>query len=147
MGLWSFVKESGASLFGSKAEAATAPAPEAIKAEMDKIGLDTTGVAISVAGDKVKRDGKAVTPEMKEKIILATGNLQGVAAVEAEPDADPPVFYTVQKGDTLSAIAKVTMGKASLYTAIFAANTPMLSHPDKIYPGQMLRIPQTTHRP
>ena len=51
------------------------------------------------------------------------------------------MFYTVKKGDTLSAIAKATLGKASLYPAIFEANKPMLSHPDKIYPGQKLRIP------
>ena len=78
---------------------------------------------------------------MKEKIILAAGNIQGVATVEAESDAAEPVFYTVKKGDTLSAIAQHTLGKASLYPSIFEANKPMLSHPDKIYPGQMLRIP------
>ncbi|MDB5661269.1 MAG: peptidoglycan-binding protein LysM [Cypionkella sp.] len=143
MGLWSFVKESGASLFG-KADAATAPEPEAIKAAMDKVGLDTTGVEIKVEGDKVKVEGTAVTPEMKEKIILAAGNVQGVATVEAESDAAAPVFYTVKKGDNLSTIAQHTLGKASLYTAIFEANKPMLSHPDKIYPGQMLRIPPAT---
>lgn len=140
MGLWSFVKDAGSSLFGSKAEAATVE-PEALKKEMDKIGLDTTGVEIKVEGDKVEIVGTAVSPEMKEKIILAAGNVQGVATVEATPDASEPVFYTVKKGDTLSAIAKHTLGKSSLYPAIFEANKPMLSHPDKIYPGQMLRIP------
>ena len=50
-------------------------------------------------------------------------------------------FYTVQKGDTLSAIAKQYYGNANLYMAIFEANTPMLDHPDRIYPGQVLRIP------
>lgn len=49
--------------------------------------------------------------------------------------------YTVKKGDTLSAIAKAAYGKASRYPLIFEANRPMLSDPDKIYPGQVLRIP------
>ena len=49
--------------------------------------------------------------------------------------------YTVEKGDTLSAIAKKFYGDASDYPIIFEANKPMLSDPDKIYPGQVLRIP------
>jgi LysM repeat protein len=51
------------------------------------------------------------------------------------------MFYTVQKGDTLSAIAKRHYGEANAYMAIFEANRPMLEHPDRIYPGQVLRIP------
>ena len=49
--------------------------------------------------------------------------------------------YTVVKGDTLGKIAKEFYGNAAKYPLIFEANKPMLSHPDKIYPGQMLRIP------
>ncbi|MEZ5466430.1 MAG: LysM peptidoglycan-binding domain-containing protein [Lysobacterales bacterium] len=49
--------------------------------------------------------------------------------------------HTVQKGDTLSKIAKEVYGNAGKYPIIFEANQPMLSHPDKIYPGQVLRIP------
>jgi nucleoid-associated protein YgaU len=47
----------------------------------------------------------------------------------------------VKKGDTLSAIAVVVYGNANQYNKIFEANKPMLTHPDKIYPGQVLRIP------
>lgn len=50
-------------------------------------------------------------------------------------------FYTVKSGDTLSKIAKEFYGEANKYTQIFEANKPMLKDPDKIYPGQMLRIP------
>ena len=50
-------------------------------------------------------------------------------------------FYTVRKGDTLSAIAKRHYGDANAYNSIFEANRPMLDHPDRIYPGQVLRIP------
>ena len=49
--------------------------------------------------------------------------------------------YTVVKGDTLGKIAKEFYGNAAKYPLIFEANKPMLSDPDKIYPGQMLRIP------
>ena len=49
--------------------------------------------------------------------------------------------YTVAKGDTLSKIAKEFYGEANKYHQIFEANKPMLKDPDKIYPGQMLRIP------
>ncbi|MDR5651767.1 peptidoglycan-binding protein LysM [Ruixingdingia sedimenti] len=142
MGLWSFVKDAGKSLLGSKAEAATLPDEQALKQEVAGLGLDTTGVDIKVEGDKVVVKGAAVSPEVKEKIILAVGNVEGVAAVEADADGDEPVFHTVVKGDTLSAIAKKTLGNANRYPEIFEANKPMLTHPDKIYPGQVLRIPQ-----
>ncbi|MBD3786965.1 MAG: peptidoglycan-binding protein LysM [Sphingomonadales bacterium] len=87
--------------------------------------------------------GKAVDAATKEKIILAVGNTNGVASVETAQDEDTQeaVFHTVVKGDTLSAIAKKTLGNANRYMEIFEANKPMLSHPDKIYPGQTLRIP------
>jgi nucleoid-associated protein YgaU len=51
-------------------------------------------------------------------------------------------FYTVKSGDTLSAIAKRYYGDANRYSAIFEANKPMLTDPDKIYPGQTRRIPR-----
>ncbi|WP_386683334.1 peptidoglycan-binding protein LysM [Loktanella sp. R86503] len=144
MGLWNFVKNAGKKLTGNDDEA---PSAEALSKEVSDLGLDAKDVDIKVDGDKVtvSSKGKALTQEAKEKLILAVGNVDGVAAVEdavEAEDAAEPVFYTVKKGDTLSAIAQNTMGKASAYTAIFEANKPMLTHPDKIYPGQVLRIPQ-----
>jgi nucleoid-associated protein YgaU len=62
-----------------------------------------------------------------------------VVAPEPEPVA---VFYTVVSGDTLSGISKKHYGDAMKYMKIFEANTPMLQDPDKIYPGQVLRIPE-----
>ncbi len=143
MGLWNFVKDAGKSLFGSKAEAAEAPKEEALTAELKDLGLDTKGVELKVEGDKVVVSGKAIDAETKEKIILAVGNVGGVAAVETTEDDDmaDAVFHTVAKGDTLSAVAKKTLGNANRYMEIFEANKPMLKHPDKIYPGQVLRIP------
>lgn len=145
MGVWSFVKDAGKSLFGGKAEAADAPQEDVLKQEVKNLGLDTTGMDIKVGEDgKVVVSGTAVSQEMKEKVILAVGNVEGVGEVQDDvPDAGAaPVFHEVKKGDTLSAIAKKTLGNANRYNEIFEANRPMLSHPDKIYPGQMLRIPQ-----
>ncbi|OYX41999.1 MAG: peptidoglycan-binding protein LysM [Rhodobacterales bacterium 32-67-9] len=143
MGVWSFVKGAGKKLFGGGA-AEAAEAPEvALQKEIKNLGLDASGLDIKVEGDKVKVSGTAVSPEMKEKVILAVGNVNGVAEVETSHDDDTggAVFHTVVKGDTLSAIAQKTLGKASRYPEIFEANRPMLTHPDKIYPGQVLRIP------
>ncbi len=140
MGLWNFVKSAGKSLFGS-AEAAQ-PDAETLQKEIADLGLDASGLDISVEGDKVKVAGSAVSQEVKEKVILAVGNVEGVAAVEDDAGGGDPVFHTVEKGDTLWAIAEATMGNGSKYQEIFEANKPMLTHPDKIYPGQVLRIPQ-----
>ena len=89
--------------------------------------------------------GLAPDQATKEKIVLCCGNVGGVVQVNdlltvAEP-ADESRYYTVVRGDTLSAIAKTQYGAANAYMKIFEANKPMLSHPDKIYPGQVLRIP------
>jgi nucleoid-associated protein YgaU len=89
--------------------------------------------------------GKAATQAEREKAILAVGNIEGIAAVEDDIAIDAPepasVFHEVARGDTLSAIARKHYGNANAYMKIFDANKPMLSHPDKIYPGQKLRIP------
>ncbi|WP_299624187.1 peptidoglycan-binding protein LysM [uncultured Tateyamaria sp.] len=141
MGLWSFVKGKGKSLLGG----GDAPAlnSTALEDEIAELGLDASGMQISVEGDTVKVAGAAVSQEMKEKVILAVGNVEGVAAVEDDvPSATDPVFHTVVPGDTLWGISAATLGNGARYEEIFEANKPMLSHPDKIYPGQVLRIPQ-----
>ncbi len=153
MGLMSFIKEAGRKLGIGKAEATQpegSPVPEtptaaALEEEVKNLNLDVKGLAVEVHGDTVKVSGTTPDQATKEKLLVALGNVAGVAAVDesvtaetAEPEA---VIYVVKKGDTLSAIAKEHYGKASKYMAIFEANRPMLKHPDKIYPGQALRIP------
>jgi nucleoid-associated protein YgaU len=146
MGLWDFVKNAGKAIGIGDAEAAEAPPPaEALKKEIDDLGLKSDGLEVKVDGDTVKVSGRAPSQEEREKIILAAGNIAGVAKVEdrietPEP-ATEPVFHTVVKGDTLWAIAEKTLGKGARYKEIFEANRPMLTDPDKIYPGQVLRIP------
>jgi LysM repeat protein len=142
MGMFDFIKDVGAMIgIGGSAE----PDAGAIKAAVDDLGLEAEGLDIVVDGDTVKVSGKAASQEIKEKIILATGNVRGIGKVEEtiEVASDEPAatFYTVQKGDTLSVIAKAHYGSASKYPQIFTANKPMLTDPDKIYPGQVLRIP------
>ncbi len=138
MGLMSFMKTAGKSLFGA-AEAAE-PDADILKQEIENLGLDATGLEISVEGDTVSVDGNAVSQEMKEKIVLAVGNVEGVAGVKDNAGGGG-TFHTVEKGDTLWAISKKTLSEGNRYTEIFEANKPMLTHPDKIYPGQVLRIP------
>ena len=130
MGLWDFVKSAGKALGIGDAEAAEAPAPEALKKEVEDLGLKAEGLDIKVEGDTVKVSGKAATQAEKEKLILAVGNVAGVARVEEalatpEPAAEP-VFHTVVKGDTLWKIAEKTLGKGARYPEIFEANRPML---------------------
>lgn len=173
MAIWDFVKNAGKSVFGA-AEAATpsAPAPErpepaaaaapasddtkrkvdALKAELRALNLGGNDVHLTLKGDMVRIESRGADRETMEKLILAVGNIEGIAKVEADLPAAPaaapaeasaPVFHTVKKGETLSAIAKQYLGSANKYQAIFEANRPMLSDPDKIYPGQTLRIPQS----
>ena len=144
MGLISFVKNVGEKIFGgNEAQAATA---DELKKELDKHGLNADGLDIAVDGDKVVVKGKAADSATAEKIAVALGNTIGVAEVdnqlEAESTDGESNFYTVVSGDTLSKIAKAQYGNANDYMKIFEANKPMLSHPDKIYPGQVLRIPK-----
>ena len=120
-----------------------------MNAEVATLGLDSGDVRLFLDGDKVKVVSKGADRATMEKLILAVGNIKGIARVEADlPEesgasaAPEPVFHEVKKGETLSEIAQKHLGKASRYREIFEANRPMLSDPDKIYPGQKLRIPQ-----
>lgn len=140
MGFFDFVKDAGKKLWGDD----EADAAEAIEKEVKDLGLEGD-VEIKVDGDTVSIAGMAPSQELKEKIILAAGNVEGIGKVEedikTESAEDPAVFHTVKKGDTLWAIAKDHYGNGSKYNEIFEANRPMLKDPDRIYPGQVLRIP------
>lgn len=121
-------------------------AEDALKKEVDDLGLGREEIDIKVdENGKVIVKGKGVTQEMKEKIILAVGNVEGVGEVEdgieSSDGAAASQFHTVVSGDTLWAVSKTYYGKGSRYMEIFHANEPMLKHPDKIYVGQVLRIP------
>ena len=152
MGLFSFIKEAGEKLFGGK-DAAAATAPQdlnaAAGAAIEKyIGTQNLGVSdVKVAFDagKVTVTGVAPTQAAKEKVTLCCGNVSSVSDVTNEMTVTNPEpeakYYDVVSGDTLSGISKKMYGDANKYMVIFDANKPMLSDPNKIYPGQKLRIP------
>lgn len=151
MGLFSFLKNAGAKLLGRKAESneVDVAADNAHRGSLLKSIIESSGVAIEnldleVDDDKVTVYGQTECIEDKEKIVLIAGNVEGIATVDDRISVVAPVqsrFHEVKSGDTLSKIAKEVYGDAMKYNIIFEANKPMLDHPDKIYPGQMLRIP------
>ena len=162
MGLFDFVKEAGAKMFGAdEREAAAKAAAEADQAEarkladrrramklvnmVEQLGLGIDDLSIKVEGAKATVSGSAASQADKEKLVLVVGNTEGISQVEENVKIEAPepeaTFYTVQPGDSLSKIAKQHYGNAMKYPVIFEANKPMLTDPDKIYPGQVLRIP------
>jgi nucleoid-associated protein YgaU len=153
MGLIDFVRTAGEKIFGTS-EAAAAPTKDeavlskragALEDHVRKLGFPVEDLKIKVADEISYVKGKVPTQEVREKVVLAIGNVEGIAGVEDRLEVTNPQpearYYTVAKGDTLSKIAKEHYGDANKYPQIFDANKPMLKHPDKIYPGQVLRIP------
>jgi len=158
MGLFSFIKNAGAKVFGigktDAEEAAEATAAELklealaarkLEETINDLGLSVEGLSVHVDDDAATISGLAHDQATREKVILVVGNSEGIATVDdqmtvenVEPEAQ---FHTVVSGDTLGKIAKKYYDNAMKYPVIFEANQPMLSHPDKIYPGQVLRIP------
>lgn len=153
MGFFDFIKSAGKKLgIGDEDEA---PDAEAVKKELASHNLGTDKVEVAVVDDRVVLKGTVKDQSAFEKAVIAVGNTLGISKVEADdlkiaetPAAAPvapkaPVFYTVKKGDNLWKIAEAQYGKGkgAKHTVIFEANKPMLTHPDKIYPGQVLRIP------
>jgi len=151
MGLFSFIKNAGAKVFGigkttveEAAEVAAEKSSKLVNA-VDALGFGVTDLDITVVDDLATIYGEAENQATREKVVLVVGNTEGIASVDdrmttavQEPEAQ---FHTVVSGDTLGKIAKTYYGNAMKYPEIFEANKPMLSHPDKIYPGQVLRIP------
>lgn len=166
MGLFSFIKNAGAKVFGvgkteaeDKAEAKEAAAAKTatekrktveagakkLEQTIKDLKLEVEDLKVTIDDDMATVSGKAYDQSTKEKVVLVVGNTNGIASVDdqmtvdhVEPEAR---FHTVIKGDTLGKIAKDYYGNAMKYPLIFDANKPMLTDPDKIYPGQVLRIP------
>ncbi len=154
MGLGSFLKNVGEKIFGG----GETPEEQAqkVRDHVSKYGFDLSGIQFTVADDKVTISGEAKDWEEKGKIYVAAGNVEGIDGVNDQMTVRPapvqtatpaatvaqPKYHTVESGDTLSKIAKELYGDVNAYNRIFEANRPMLSDPDKIYPGQVLVIPQ-----
>jgi nucleoid-associated protein YgaU len=151
MGLIDFMKDAGEMIFGQGRDTtagdtkAEADASDALTKTLSTLGIPLENMSIRVNGDKATVSGAAKSQADREKAVLVIGNTKGIAQVDdqitvATPEAEA-AYYTVQRGDTLSKIAREHYGDASKYPAIFEANRPMLKDPDNIYPGQKLRIP------
>ncbi|MFI7141657.1 peptidoglycan-binding protein LysM [Streptomyces massasporeus] len=141
MALLSFIKDAGERLFDSQGADGWA---DRLKRHIDATGLDTASVSVKVSGDTVLVSGTTSDPEAAVKVIVALGNVQGVAAVDFEslqPGIEEFRFHDAVSGDNLWKIAEKYFGDGTQNTAIFDANKPMLSTPDRIYPGQKLVIP------
>ena len=158
MGLYSFIKNAGAKVFGigktdaeeaAEALAAKRKAEAAAASKMEEtigdLQLEVENLNIKIEDDTATISGMAYNQATKEKVVLVVGNSNGIATVDdqmtvehVEPEAQ---FHTVVSGDTLGKIAKIYYGNVMKYPEIFEANKPMLKNPDLIYPGQVLRIP------
>jgi nucleoid-associated protein YgaU len=141
MGLFDFFKDMGQKLFGNEAEAA-----EKIKESIEASNPGIKDLGVAYKDGVVELTGTADSAEAMEKAVLMAGNVKGVSQVKADGIAAPPQqaeveYYIIQKGDTLSAIAKRYYGKASDYPRIFEANREVIKNADLIYPGQKIRIP------
>ncbi len=166
MGLFSFIKDAGAKIFGigktTAEETAEANAAAKAKAAADKLKaeeaaglkleetvrdlqLQVDNLKIKIKGDMAIVSGLAHDQTTKEKVVLVVGNTLGISVVDDQMTVENPEpeaqFHTVISGDTLGKIAKKYYGNPMKYPIIFEANQPMLTDPDKIYPGQVLRIP------
>lgn len=152
MGLFSFIKNAGAKVFGigKTTEEENAEKAGKLVEAVKTLELSVDNLSVEVDDDKATVYGVAADLATKEKVVLVVGNTDGIATVEdnmsiAEVEEvaaeEMAQFHTVISGDTLGKIAKEYYNDAMKYPVIFEANKPMLSHPDKIYPGQVLRIP------
>jgi len=152
MGLFGFVKDIGRRLFNKDEEAA-----EKIKAHILANNPGVEGLEVTYDNGIVGLAGRCTNKDAFQKCVLMAGNVQGVADVYATglvPYVDPAApaksaaavepeetYYVIEKGDTLWAIAKKFLGNGNRYPEIFEANREVIIDPDKIFPGQKIRIP------
>jgi len=142
MGMFDFLKDVGANLFGGGNEAAK------VKELLEKeLGNAITNLNVEFKDGVVTLSGECDSLATKEKAVLLAGNIKGVEKVNDDAFTAPPAeeeteFYTIKKGDTLSKIAKVYYGNAMKYPVIFEANREVIKDADLIYPGQTIRIPK-----
>ncbi len=146
MGLFDFMKDVGRQVFDTDGEAA-----DNIKSHLEVRLSGISNVEVEFDDGVATICGDCTSQAIRERAILMAGNIKGVEKVVAddlrapEPKPEEPEekaeIYEIVSGDTLGGIAKKYYGKAGAYMKIFEANRDIISDPDKIYPGQKIRIP------
>ncbi len=146
MGLFDFVKDVGRQIFDTDAEAA-----DNIKNHLELRTHGLSDLEVDFDDGVVTICGSCSNQAVRDQAILIAGNIQGVTKVVAddlvapEPKPEEPEekaeIYEIVSGDTLGGIAKRYYGSASKYMKIFEANRDIIDDPNKIYPGQKIRIP------
>jgi len=151
MGFFDFISDAGKNLLGNGDDAG------AIKEEIESsfATLPVDGLVVNVEGDLVTLAGIAQDYPTREKAILIAGNVEGIAQVNADQlitmeqiseentrEIPEEIFYSIEKGDTLWAIATKYYDDGTKYTHIVDANIEVIKDADLIYPGQTIRIPE-----
>jgi nucleoid-associated protein YgaU len=144
MGLFDFVKDIGKKLFPP--EAKPEDAATKIRQEIEAANLGIAGLQVAYTDGKCSLAGECPSAEAMQKAVLIAGNVQGVAEVNiAALNVPQPKeiveYYIIQKGDTLSKVAKQYYGDANKYQRIFEANREVIKDANLIYPGQKIRVP------
>lgn len=146
MGIFDFMKNMGRDVEGETATAITSDLNDKLPGLIDNLNVAFDDGTVTLTGE-------ASSAEVREKAILLAGNVKGVekvddsqltvAEAEAEPEATEPEpkFYTIQKGDSLSKIAKNEYGDGGKWRELYNANREIIDNPDLIHPGQRIRIP------
>jgi len=165
MSLFGFVKDIGRNVFNRDEDAA-----EKIAEHLQSSDLKITDLSVEYDDGIVALCGECDSAETFEKAVLIAGNVKGVidvytsklrikpsakpVSIETAPQASSPQqtvpvvegapeveYYVIKSGDTLGKIARHYYGNANKYPRIFDANREVIEDPDKIFPGQKIRIP------
>ena len=146
MGLFDFARNIGKKLFGKEEEA-----PAAIKQHIEEDNPGVSNLQVQVKDGVATLTGQAQSAEALEKAVLMTGNALGIEKVQADQMSiadgskvgGDDEFYVIQKGDTLWKIAEKAYGDGSKYNRIVEVNREVIRDPNKIFPGQKIRIPKS----
>lgn len=147
MGLFDFAADIGKKVFGI----GDADAAEQIKQDIEQSNPGVKDLTVSLDDEVCTLGGECDSTEAKEKTVLMAGNMKGVATVNGDnlnapapkPEEEVAEYYTIESGDTLWGIAAKFLGNGAKYPEIFEANREVIEDPDKIFPGQKIRIPKS----
>jgi nucleoid-associated protein YgaU len=143
MGFFDFFKDAGKKLLGKGDD--NANIKNEIESSFESKPIDD--LEVFVEGDTVRIVGKAASAEARAKAALIAGNIEGISkvnfdGVEVSDGVElRDLIYEIQKGDTLWKIADIYYKDGSRYPEIVEANLEVIKDADKIYAGQMIRIP------